>query len=678
VPVSSFSPGAEQIEARERLEALVDGALANLGAGAAPDDIEREQIDFKEEAGRRGPGGTLNVGDQHNQEAARQLANEVACMANTPGGGAIVVGVEDRSGRLLGAALDADWLRHRVYEYVGVAPAITERLVQGIRLLVLCVAQASEPVEDVSGRIRWRTGGHCTPVDRAEWWLNRQRHAGYDEMAAATQRTESNVSSGALVVARRYLASWAKERGTDAAGTDISEQSPRELLTALGVLYPDGRLSTAGALMFCASDRTYIALSVLDVEGGELLAAPRDLAGLSLLEQIALVDDRLDTLNTSLRVAADPGFAQPSVRRLPPGAVREAVLNGVVHRDWMQHDPVEVTFIEEDSALQVVSPGGFTGGVTSENVLTQRHARYPALADLCRALHLVEKQGLGVDRMYRDMVVLGHRPPMITEEPGPRVRTRLVGGPPVVPVVNLISTVRPEPRQRDVRVALIVYTLLHRPFTTASRLTGILQREIPEVEEALETAADCLTGTEPLLFRYKDVWTLTWDAVSAARRRTDYQDLHRRGVLTYVRPDINVAATIARDWLTDHDRYTSGDHANLTGLTYAGARGQLERLEQAGLLVRGLGSGRSAHFIAGPALAQPVGLSRPRRDGCASQIIRTGTIGGPVAEHPRARFRGSGLCIVSQAVSRRFGPETENGDYEREPPFVRPNFDFRR
>lgn len=600
--MSSFSPGADQIESRERLETLVEDALAKLEAGALPGGVEREHLDFKEEAGRRGPGGTLTVGDRHNQEAARHLANEVACMANTPGGGAIIVGVEDRSGRLLGAALDADWLRHRVYEYVGVAPAVRERVVQGIRLLVLYVAQASEPVEDVSGRIRWRTGGNCTPVDRAEWWLNRQRHAGYDQMAVATQRTESDVTSGALVVARRYLASWAKERGTDADGTDVGGQSPRELLAALGVLYPDGRLSTAGALMFCSSGRTHIALSVLDVEGGDLLAAPRNLEGLSLLEQIAIVDDRLDTLNTSLRVTADPGFAQPSVRRLPPGAVREAVLNGVVHRDWMQHDPVEVTWIEEDSALQVISPGGFTGGVTAENVLTQRHARYPALADLCRALHLVEKQGLGVDRMYRDMVVLGHRPPMIIEEPGPRVRTRLVGGPAVVPVVNLISTIQPEPRQRDVRVALIIYTLLHRPFTTASRLTTILQREIPEVEEALQTAADCLTGTDPLLLRYKDVWTLTWEAVSAARRRTDYQDLHLRGVLTYIRPDINVAATIAGDWLADHDRYTSGDHANLTGLTYAGARGQLERLEQAGLLIRGPGSGRSAHFVAGPAL----------------------------------------------------------------------------
>jgi ATP-dependent DNA helicase RecG len=603
MPVPSFSPGADQVEARERLEVLVDGALAKLGGGMLPDAIEREQIDFKEEAGRRGPGGTLTVGDPHNEEAARHLANEVACMANTPGGGAIVVGVEDRNGRLLGAAMDAEWLRHRVYQHVGVAPGVKERVVQGIRLLALYVAQAREPVEDVRGRIRWRTGGHCTPVDRAEWWLSRQRDAGYDQMAAATQRTESDVAPGAVVAARRYLTSWAKERGTDADGNGTGGQSARELLTTLGVLDPEGRLSAAGALMFCPSDRTYITLSVLDVEGGELLAAPRDLAGRSLLEQIEWVDDRLDTLNTSLRVTADPGFAQPSVRRLPPGSVREAVLNGVVHRDWMQHDPVEVTWIEEDSALQVVSPGGFTGGVTAENVLTQRHARYPALADLCRALHLVEKQGLGVDRMYRDMVVLGHRPPMIVEEPGPRVRTRLAGGPPVVPVVNLISTVRPEPRQRDVRVALIIHTLLHHPFTTAGRLTGILQREIPEVEEALETAADCLTGTEPLLVRYKDVWTLSWDAVSAAKRRTSYEDLHRRGVLTYMRPDINVAATIARDWLTDHERYTSGDHVNLTGLTYAGARGQLERLEQAGLLVRGPGSGRNAHFIAGPALA---------------------------------------------------------------------------
>jgi hypothetical protein len=387
--------------------------------------------------------------------------------------------------------------------------------------------------------------------------------------------------------------------------------------------------------MFCPSGRTHIALSVMDVEGGELLSPLRDLAGLSLLEQIADVDDRLDTLNTYLRVQADPSFAQPSVRRLPPGAVREAILNGVVHRDWMQHDPVEVTWVDEDSALQVISPGGFTGGVTASNVLTQRHARYPALADLCRALHLVEKQGLGVDRMYRDMIVLGHRPPMIIEEPGPRVRVRLVGGEPVVPVVNLMSTIRPEPRQRDVRVALIVHTLLHQPFTTAGRLTGILQRETPEAREALETAGDCLTGTRPLLVKYKDVWTLSWEAVSAAMRRSDSRNLHLRGVLPYIRPDLDVAELVARDWLTDHDRYTSGDHAVLTGLTAAGARSQLEKLEQAGVLVRGPGSGRSAHFVPGPALLE----KQVRTRACHLLITRSDLLAGH--EEP-CRIKGAG------------------------------------
>ncbi|MFC0008086.1 DUF5635 domain-containing protein [Micromonospora siamensis] len=606
--MSSFSPGSDLVEAREHLRVLVDGVLAKLRAGVLPTLAEREKVDCKEEAGRRGRGGSLLVGEPHNQEAARQLANEVTCMANTPGGGALLVGVEDRTGQLLGAGLDAEWLRHRVYEHVGVASAVEERRVEGVRLLVLYVAEAREPVEDLNGRIRWRTGGHCVGVDRAEWWLHRQLSAGHDPMAQVTQRTEADVSPGAVAVARRYLAAGDADAAAEIGGTT------GDLLRSLGVLRPDGRLTAAGALTFCPADRTHISLSVWDVEGGELLSAPRQMVGLSLLEQIALVDERLDTLNKAVRLTAGPGFAQNYVRQLPPGAVREAVLNGVVHRDWMQSDPVAVTWIEEDSAIEVVSPGGFAGGITSDTALTQRYARYPALADLFRALRLVEKQGLGVDRMYRDMVVLGHRPPLLREEAGPRVRVRLVGGSPVVPVMNLMAGIRPEVRQRDVKVALIVHTLLHEPFTTALHLTRILQRGEAEAAEALEVAADCVVGEASLIKRYKDVWVLTDEAVSVVDESAGNEVLRRRGVLSYVRPDLAGAEDVARRWLASHDRYSSGDHSALTGLTYTGARGQLERLERAGLLLRGEGSGRSAHFIAGPAL-QPTGRSPRDGDG---------------------------------------------------------------
>ncbi|MFE9954793.1 DUF5635 domain-containing protein [Micromonospora sp. NPDC005299] len=593
-----FTPGADLVEARERLRAVVHDVVEKLRSGILPSAAECEKVDCKEEAGRRGRGGILLKGEPHNQEAARQLANEVTCMANTPGGGALLVGVEDRTGQLLGAALSVDWLRQRVYQLVGVAPAVEEMRVDGVRLLVLYVAEAREPVENLDGQIRWRTGGHCVAVDRAEWWLHRQLSSGHDPMAQVTERTESDVSPGALVVARRYLAAWEKESG---AAEPLAGHNARELLTSLGVLRPDGRLTAAGALAFCAADRNYITLSVIDVEGGELLAGPRDMAGLSLLEQIALVDERLDALNTQVRVAAS-GFAQPYVRRLPPGALREAVFNGVVHRDWMQPEPVTVTWIDADSAVRVVSPGGFNGGVTAETALNQNFARYPALADLFRALHLVEKQGLGVDRMYREMVALGHRPPLLVEEPGPRVRVRLVGGSPVVPVMNLMAAIRPAVRQRDVKIALIVHTLLHEAFTTPRRLTKVLQIGEAEAEEALETAAECVIGDAALITRYKDVWTLSRDAVSVVRRDAQEETLRRRGVLRYVKPDGAGAEEVVRRWFADHDRYSSGDHSALTGLTYNGARGQLERLEQAGVLRRGEGSGRSAHFVAGPSL----------------------------------------------------------------------------
>lgn len=48
----SFTPGADQVEARERLRVLVDGALAKLEAGLLPDAVEREEDRLQ---GRRRP-----------------------------------------------------------------------------------------------------------------------------------------------------------------------------------------------------------------------------------------------------------------------------------------------------------------------------------------------------------------------------------------------------------------------------------------------------------------------------------------------------------------------------------------------------------------------------------------------------------------------------------------------
>lgn len=581
---------------RAQLAAEVTGVLEGLEIGK-PRRPESEHVDCKEEPGRRGRGGILLPAEPQNHTAADYLAREVCCLANTPGGGALILGVADGTWQVLGTRLDPDWLRHRVYQLSDIAPAIEERWVAGQRVLVIFVAESPEPVEDPDGKIRWRVDTACAPVDRAEWWFRRQQRAGLDVMAAATSRTAEDTTSGALVVARRYL-----RDGGDPELADVSSRT--ELLRRLGVLVPDGHLTQAGGLMFAAAGRSLVTLARFDVAGGDVIGRFEPSGDLALIEQIAEIESRLDAYNPANPVSR--GLAEAAVRSLPVRTVREAVLNGLAHRDWMSPEPTTIVWIDADNRLEVVSPGGFSGGVNATNVLTQRHARYPALSDLFRALRLVDKQGVGVDRMYREMIVLGHRPPQISEQPGPRVRTVLAGGPPVVPVVALVESIRPEIRQRDVRIAVLVYQLLHHPFLTIEQAAAALQSDSQDAVSALEAAEQTTVDGDWLVHAYKDVYLLSEAAIAVVTRAGgSAAQLARRGIMTYRRPGTDQARDLVRQWLTAHERITSGDYATMTGIARSNATRILNGLV-GDILERGAETrGSKAHFVA---------IHRQRRD----------------------------------------------------------------
>src|SRR5699024_3662807 len=264
-----FEPGTELMADRARSREEVESCLESLRAGVLPDSAERQRVDFKEEAGRRGAAGRLLPGTAENTKAADQLADEVAAMANTPGGGALIVGVEDRSGDLLGTDLDVEWLRQQIYRRVEVAPEIEARVEQGIRLLVIYAAEAREPVDDTSGRIRWRVGAASVPVDRGEWWARRQDRSGWDPMARPTAFTMDSVKPEAIAVARDYLA---RRDTSDEAQADLAKAAPSDMLRRIGVLSVTGYLTEAGALLFCSAPRPWLTWTRLDVEGGDILA----------------------------------------------------------------------------------------------------------------------------------------------------------------------------------------------------------------------------------------------------------------------------------------------------------------------------------------------------------------------------------------------------------------------
>ena len=83
------------------------------------------------------------------------------------------------------------------------------------RILVLYVAESREPVPDTSGRLRWRVDDSCAPVDRAEWWLHRERAQDHDSMADRSALTARAVTAGAMALVRADLRADDSETDTD-------------------------------------------------------------------------------------------------------------------------------------------------------------------------------------------------------------------------------------------------------------------------------------------------------------------------------------------------------------------------------------------------------------------------------------------------------------------------------
>ena len=580
----------DPVHARSELRTIADDVLLRLASGSGPSAVETEHVDVKEEAGRRDRTGAMLPSGPTNPAAADQLAGEVRCFANTPGGGAIILGVEDRSWAPLGTDLDPEWLRQRLDDLTGVAPVVEQRTLGGARVLLLLVAESPDPVEDPDRRLRWRVGDRCVEVDRSEWWRHRADRIGVDPMAAPTPKTVADVRGEAVRVLRDYLAAAGED--PDLVAADVPA-----LLTRLGVLRADGALSQAGALVLTSSQRPQLTLSRLDVAGGDVIGTFDQKPGTSLIEALSAVEDRLDAYN-AIRPASR-GFVEAGQRQLPVRAVREAVLNHLTHRDWMQPEPTSVRWVDADASLEVSSPGGFTGGVTPENVLTTRHSRYPALADLFRALRLVDRQGVGVPRMFQTMLAEGHRVPLIEQTAGPRVRTTLTGEPLLPVLAQLLARVEPAPRRRDVRVAVLLDAVLRRAFLTSSAAAKALQTSEPRAQLALDAAVACTVDGEPLLSRHGDAWHLT-PALGREATAGRYGKLPSSGELLWFRGgSADTVRAVALAWLNEHAQVTSGDVAVLAG-TYQSSASRIlsAAAAESGPLKRGQGRGRNAHFVA--------------------------------------------------------------------------------
>ncbi len=79
--------------------------------------------------------------------------------------------------------------------------------------------------------------------------------------------------------------------------------------------------------------------------------------------------------------------------------IRELMANALVHRPYTTRGDIFINLYP--NKLEVVNPGLFPIGVTPANVLHKNIRRNPYLAQVFYDLHLMDKEGSGIDKMYQ-------------------------------------------------------------------------------------------------------------------------------------------------------------------------------------------------------------------------------------------------------------------------------------
>lgn len=102
--------------------------------------------------------------------------------------------------------------------------------------------------------------------------------------------------------------------------------------------------------------------------------------------------------NVGVRAELADGARRVETPGLPAEPVREALVNAVIHRDYLlAHTDVELGLYPD--RLEIVSPGRLPNGVTVERMLAgTRAARNEMLKDVMRDYGYLEHMGLGVPR----------------------------------------------------------------------------------------------------------------------------------------------------------------------------------------------------------------------------------------------------------------------------------------
>lgn len=332
------------------------------------------------------------------QKYSSRVDEDIVAFANTKGG-RLLLGVRD-DGSIAGECLTGE-LKGRINALVrNCKPSIHIEVAQAGDIVIVEVPEGTEkPYSCGSGYFR-RFNGTTQKMN-------------HDEIKVMF-RDHDTVSFEEKTVKRFTIADVSREKiraFTHEAEIGIGKTETIDFLRSLNVA--DGStINNAGILFFAEDVHKFLPQARMT------LVAFKGTEKLNIYDRRDIEDDLLTQFNEAilfiekhLNIRSEiKGVNREDIYEIPLAAIREAVVNAIMHRDY-NITGTQVSVEIYDNRIEILNPGGLPIGLSKKAFGTMSVRRNELISDLFFRLHKVERIGMGIKRIKDALADAGLKEP---------------------------------------------------------------------------------------------------------------------------------------------------------------------------------------------------------------------------------------------------------------------------
>lgn len=363
-----------------------------------------------------------------------RLFDTLSSFSNQDSGGIIIFGIDENNNYDIVGVYDAQDLQKKVTEQCKQMEPPVRALFTVGEIDKKTIVSAEIPSVDISERPVFykgvgRTKGSYIRVGESDELMSEYEIYSYDAFRKRTRDDMRTVEDSRLSLFNKerlnqYLSSVKLERKN--LSSNVTDE---EILELMGVTY-EGIPTLAGLMTFSRYPQTYfpqLCITAVVIPGTEIGSLGDDGERFIDNKRITgaipdMLDEAVDFVrkNSRTKTIIDDNGIRHDKTEYPIKAVREAILNALVHRDYSIHTenvPIRIEMYRD--RMCIINSGGLYGKITIDSLGKVRpETRNAVLANILELLKITENRYSGIPTMRTEFKNAGLPAPIFTVKHG--------------------------------------------------------------------------------------------------------------------------------------------------------------------------------------------------------------------------------------------------------------------